>query len=165
MRDGWKVLIYQLRAVSGDSLIPSEVAHVLVRGEDVPAPRRSSTVNRIVRNYEVAARVKRLYDNTWQICATRLVTAAGRYSEGAHISPLGIPHNGPDTLGNILCLCPNCHILLDGHALTVRPDGTVLKLGKPFGNLTVAKEHRPDPGHLAYQQQISMGKSEPGAGS
>jgi predicted restriction endonuclease len=65
--------------------------------------------------------IKRLYDNTCQICRTRLVTASGPYSEGAHIRPLGIPHNGPDTLENILCLCPNCHALFDGHALTELP--------------------------------------------
>lgn len=160
-RDGFKVLVYQLRTESGDSLVPGEVAHALVRDEDVPAPRRSSTVNRLVRNYEVAASVKRLYDNTCQICSTRLVTAAGPYSEGAHIRPLGIPHNGPDTLENILCLCPNCHVLFDGHALSVEPDGTVLRLGQPFGKLTVATGHRLNPNHLAYQQQISTGNSQP----
>lgn len=158
-RDGFKVLIYQLRAIAGDSLIPGEAAGALTRGEDVVAPRRSGTVNRIIRNYDVAAAVKRLYDNTCQICATRLVTAAGPYSEGAHIRPLGIPHNGPDTLENILCLCPNCHVLFDGHALTIRPDLTVLHLGRPAGQLNVAAAHRLNFEHLAYQQQISTSSS------
>lgn len=56
-------------------------------------------------------------------------------SEGAHVRPLGIPHNGPDTLDNILCLCPNCHVLFDGHALTIRSDGTIVLLDKPAGKL------------------------------
>lgn len=160
-RDGWKVLIYQLRAVAGDSLIPAEIAVALARGEDVTPARRSVNVNRIVRNYDVAASVKRLYDNTCQICRTRLVTAAGPYSEGAHIRPLGIPHNGPDNLENILCLCPNCHVLFDGHALTVRPDGAVMNLGKPAGKLMVADAHGLNFEHLAYQEQISTASSGP----
>lgn len=158
-RDGWKVLIYQLRAVAGDSLIPVEVAEALTRGENVPPPRRSANVSRIVRNFEVAVSVKRLYDNTCQVCDTRLVTAAGPYSEGAHIRPLGIPHNGPDTLDNILCLCPNCHVLFDGHAMTIRSDGTIFLLGKPAGKLKLAASHQLNYGHLAYQQQISKASS------
>lgn len=158
-RDGWKVLIYQLRAIAADSLIPGEVARALNRGEDAAAPRRTAKVNQIVRNYEVAATVKRLYNNTCQVCETRLITAAGPYSEGAHIRPLGIPHNGPDTLENILCLCPNCHVLFDGHALTIRSDGTVLNLGAQVGKLRVVPAHQLSADHLAYQEQISTGAS------
>ena len=33
--------------------------------------------------------------------------------EAAHIRPLGAPHNGPDTLDNTLCLCPNHHVPFD----------------------------------------------------
>lgn len=152
-------MIYQLRAVAGDSLIPAEVAEALTRGENVPPARRSATVSRIVRNYDVAASVKRLYDNTCQVCGTRLLTAAGPYSEGAHIRPLGIPHNGPDSLDNMLCLCPNCHVLFDGHALTIRSDGTTVLLGKPTGRLKLAASHQLNYEHLAYQQQISKASS------
>jgi putative restriction endonuclease len=164
MRDGFKVLVYQLRAVAGDSITPDETAETLTRGEGTPTQRRTSTVNRILRNYDVAASVKRLYDNTCQICGTRLMTAAGPYSEGAHIRPLGIPHNGPDTLDNILCLCPNCHVLLDGHALSVLPDGTVLKRGEPAGTLTVSTAHNLNFSNLAYQLEISIGVSIRGGG-
>ncbi|MDR6637405.1 YDG/SRA domain-containing protein [Paenarthrobacter nitroguajacolicus] len=164
-RDGWKVLIYQLRAVAGESLIPDEVATALTRGEDVTPPRRSAHANRIIRNYDVAASVKRLYDNTCQMCGTRLITAVGPYSEGAHIRPLGIPHNGPDTLENILCLCPNCHVLFDGHALTVRQDSTVMNLGRPTGKLRVVEAHGLNYDHLAYQEQFSTASSGRAAGS
>ena len=30
-----------------------------------------------------------------------------------HIQPLGQPHNGPDVIGNIICVCPNHHAELD----------------------------------------------------
>lgn len=164
MRDGYKVLVYQLQAVPEDSLIPADVAAALVRGEDVPPPRRKGTSNRIVRNYGVAVSVKRLYNDTCQICATRLETAAGPYSEAAHVRPLGIPHNGPDTLENLLCLCPNCHVLFDGHAITVTSAGKVLKLGKPQGSLRVQPTHRLNFDHLAYHREISESKSRHTAG-
>lgn len=158
--DGYKILVYQLRAMAAHSLIPEDVTAALTRGEEVQPQRRTSTVNRIVRNYDVAASVKRLYNDTCQICGTRLRTPAGPYSEGAHIRPLGIPHNGPDTLANILCLCPNCHKLLDGHALTLCPDGTVLYMGEVHGQLTISSTHQLDQEHLMYHQQISASPSQ-----
>ncbi|WP_406603762.1 HNH endonuclease [Neolewinella aquimaris] len=27
--------------------------------------------------------------------------------------PLGAPHNGPEDLSNLLCLCPNYHVKFD----------------------------------------------------
>ena len=39
------------------------------------------------------------------------------YSEVHHIWPLGKPHNGSDTLDNMVCVCPNCHTLLDYKAI------------------------------------------------
>lgn len=159
IRDSWKVLVYQLSAVGDQSLIPEEVALSLARGEDLPAPRKASTVNRLVRNSAVAASVKKLYADTCQICDLQLLTAAGTHSESAHIRPLGIPHKGPDSLSNLLCLCPNCHTQFDGHALTVAPDSTVLKFGVPAGKLTVDDRHQLDFAQLAYQREISIGKT------
>lgn len=160
IRDNYKVLVYQLRAVAAESIEPQDVADALTRGDDVPTQRRSSTVNRIVRNYDVAASVKRLYENVCQICDTRLMTAAGPYSQGAHIRPLGAPHDGADTLGNILCLCPNCNVLFDGHALTVQPDGSILNLGQPNGTLTVHPAHDLNHDDLAYHLAISTDHSD-----
>jgi predicted restriction endonuclease len=39
------------------------------------------------------------------------------YAEAHHIKPLGAPHNGPDVRANILCVCPNDHVLLDYGAI------------------------------------------------
>lgn len=38
------------------------------------------------------------------------------YAEAAHIRALGSPHNGPDVIENVLCLCPNHHVLFDNGA-------------------------------------------------
>jgi putative restriction endonuclease len=75
--------------------------------------RRETNVLRIVRDTTKARRIKELYDYTCQMCDTRLEGLAGPYAEAAHIRPLGAPHDGPDTPDNILCLCPNHHVLFD----------------------------------------------------
>lgn len=90
-----------------------------------PSPRALTTTLRIVRDTEAARRVKALHDYRCQACATRLDSPAGPYAEAAHIQPLGRPHDGPDEPGNILCLCPNCHVLFDLGAWRVAADSTL----------------------------------------
>ena len=46
-----------------------------------PAPRAETTVQRIVRNTEMARRVKKLHDYRCQICGTRIEIAPGAYAE------------------------------------------------------------------------------------
>jgi putative restriction endonuclease len=76
--------------------------------------RVSTTVQRLVRNTLIANKIKGLYDYKCQICSLRIATPRGGcYSEGAHIRPLGINHNGADHESNLLCLCPNHHTMLD----------------------------------------------------
>ncbi|MEU9460103.1 YDG/SRA domain-containing protein [Streptomyces sp. WC2508] len=81
--------------------------------------RRTATVERIVRDTAVVRRVKRWHGYTCQICGLALtVGAEGKsYAEGAHIQALGGSAGGPDIEGNVLCLCPNCHVRLDRGAL------------------------------------------------
>jgi putative restriction endonuclease len=71
------------------------------------------------------------------MCALRLDTPAGPYAEGAHIRPLGAPHRGPDTLDNLLCLCPNHHLLFDIGAITIADDMTLIGAVAFMRNLTV----------------------------
>lgn len=82
---------------------------------ELPTPDRiATTTYRIVRDTEKARRVKRLHRYECQICGHTIQLPNGsRYSEGHHIQPLGSPHNGPDVIENILCVCPNHHAELD----------------------------------------------------
>lgn len=84
-----------------------------------PAPRRTTTIERIVRDTEVARRVKAWHGYTCQFCRLSLAVGEGgkSYAEGAHIDALGGPDGGPDVEGNVLCLCPNCHVRFDRGAL------------------------------------------------
>ncbi|EGQ9060280.1 HNH endonuclease [Vibrio parahaemolyticus] len=93
--------------------------------------RRSYIVNRVVRDTKNTLEVKRIYDNTCQVCNDSLETPKGKYSEGAHIIPLGYPHNGDDTLSNMLCLCPNHHVMFDRFGFTIDTDGFTKGLENP----------------------------------
>lgn len=80
----------------------------------VPPPRVATTVCRIVRDTQIARLAKVLYDYECQDCGRTIDKLDGsRYAESHHIRPLGSPHNGPDILENILCLCPFCHAEYD----------------------------------------------------
>jgi len=90
-----------------------------------PAPGRSRSVTqRVVRNSAVTQWVKDLHDHTCQVCGIRLEVDGGAYAEGAHIRALGRPHNGPDVIDNVLCLCPNDHVLFDKGTIYIN-DGKV----------------------------------------
>ena len=118
---------------------------------DYAVPGRwEARVSRMARDPARARRVKALYNNRCQMCGTRLDCPAGPYSEAAHIRPLGIPHDGPDTEDNILCPCLNHHVLFDNGAIFIA-DG--LSLNGDRGNrLTVHRDHRIDHRHLAYHR-------------
>lgn len=114
-----------------------------------PAPRRETTTLRLVRDTAVTRQVKALHDYRCQVCGVRLGSAAGPYAEAAHIRPLGAPHHGPDVLANVLCLCPNHHVLFDLGSFAVADDGQLL--GLP-GQLAQQKKHRIEPAFLAYHR-------------
>jgi hypothetical protein len=70
--------------------------------------------------------------------------------EAAHIRPLGAPHNGPDTLDNTLCLCPNHHVLFDHSGITIDED---LSLVGVEGRLAVHARHSINDNHLRYRRE------------
>jgi hypothetical protein len=80
-----------------------------------PSPERvATTTYRILRDTELARQVKLLHEFKCQVCERTIELPDGsRYAEAHHIQPLGQPHNGPDVIGNILCLCPNHHAEFD----------------------------------------------------
>ncbi len=83
-----------------------------------PADRVNTMISRIVRDTRLAAWVKRKHNQRCQICGetVRLADGSG-YAEGHHLHPLGKPHDGPDVIGNIVCLCPNHHAACDFGAI------------------------------------------------
>jgi putative restriction endonuclease len=120
-----------------------------------PAPeplmpgRRAIEVNRIIRDTAVSRSVKEAHDCHCQVCGIRLETPSGFYAEGAHVRPLGSPHDGPDVADNILCLCPNHHVLFDGGAFSVRDDLSLIGLE---GRLRTVGGHPMSPAYLAHHR-------------
>ncbi|MEV6419981.1 HNH endonuclease [Streptomyces sp. NPDC051662] len=121
-----------------------------------PAERRESKSSRLVRDAALARRVKELHSNLCQVCGVRLQYKRSPYSQAAHIRGLGSPHDGPDELPNLLCLCPNHHILFDGLEIYVDVDGIVRWThgGEPLGPLRRCPCHPLDAEHLRYHRML-----------
>jgi putative restriction endonuclease len=85
------------------------------------------------------------------MCGTRLEVLAGPYAEAAHIRPLGAPHDGPDTPDNILCLCPNHHVLFDKGGVGIGEDLSLV--GGAGGRLAVHPGHGVSEEHLRYRRE------------
>jgi len=115
----------------------------------LPASRQETTVMRIVRDTQQSRAVKVLYDYCCQVCGIRLTGSAGPYAEAAHIRPLGAPHNGPDTLNNLLCLCANHHVLFDYGGFAIADDFTLLNIE---GQLMVKPGHDIDVAYIRYHR-------------
>lgn len=144
--------ICRFRLVSLDE--PTAKIENQEKGKDAkgkPARRIETTVQRIIRDTALGRKVKALHDHACQVCGERLDCIGGPYAEAAHIRPLGSPHNGPDDLSNLLCLCPNHHVLLDRGALFISNDLRVRETGKP---LRLARGHSISLDHLWYQRSI-----------
>ncbi|OBI29843.1 SRA-YDG domain-containing protein [Mycolicibacter sinensis] len=155
--DGYRIWRFRLSALANNTALPPEAAEASIA--PLATERVETTVQRIVRNTKVAAKVKALHNYTCQVCGTRLETAAGPYAEAAHIRALGAPHNGPDTLENLLCLCPNDHVLFDTGAIFVDSNGHVVNSGDgaAVGRLATRSGHMPDQAYLAYHRRHFAG--------
>jgi predicted restriction endonuclease len=91
-----------------------------VYSEDInePSERVMSVNYRIVRDTIITQKIKKLYNYKCQLCKKVLILKNNTlYNEAHHIKPLGSPHNGPDTSDNIVCVCPEHHVLLDYGAI------------------------------------------------
>jgi putative restriction endonuclease len=108
--------------------------------------------------------------DTWQqpsrngplICRARLVKTDSAPvptrpdAEGADISSLGTPHNGPDVKENVLCLCPNDHVRFDHGAIYLTDKLAVIDGGSgvEVGRLRLAKGHQIDLGRAAFHRGL-----------
>jgi putative restriction endonuclease len=116
--------------------------------------RATSVVQRIVRNSKVTQWVKDCHSYSCQFCGIVLETEAGPYAEGAHVRALGAPHHGPDVVSNVLCLCPNDHVLFDKGALYVE-GGRVYRTATAelVGELRTQPDHEVASEHFAYHRE------------
>jgi putative restriction endonuclease len=121
-----------------------------------PTARRDVTSSRLVRNASIANQVKEIHGHACQVCGTRLQYMRRPYSQAAHIRGLGSPHDGPDELPNLLCLCPNHHVLFDGLEIYIDVDDVVRRThgGDSLGRLRRHLGHRIDEAYMQYHRTL-----------
>lgn len=160
-QDGF--LIYRYRLVklgAAAKIVPRETtvdgsASVPPVGTETPQKATIFTT-RVIRNSDVANHVKKLYEYCCQISGVVLETPVGRYAEGCHIKPVGSPHDGPDTIDNVLCLSPNIHVLFDKGAIALTDD---FKLIGMEGELALLPNHEISVEYVRYHREhIFKGK-------
>lgn len=145
-QDGFSICRYRLLKVS--SLISNAVEGDNRQNVNYnPVVRVPTTILRIVRDTRISRQVKSLYDYTCQICGIRIEFNGVGYAEAAHIRPLGQPHNGDDSLDNLLCLCPNHHVMFDKGYFTVDLDLTFVGFE---GKLTLHRNHKLNLDNIRY---------------
>lgn len=144
---------FRLAKVTAGEHRGSDEASATAADEEAAAAQQEAaryvSIQRRVRNTQEVRAIKALYNNICQMCRIPVVVDAhgARYSEGAHIHALGRPHGGRDVRSNILCLCPNCHVLFDNGARLITDDLKVVDAlsRQVLGDLHVVPEHRIDP--------------------
>jgi putative restriction endonuclease len=151
-KSGFRIWRFQLFRLSPQEAAPYIPAENVPAGQARPE-RAVGVASRIIRNTDVTNWVKAHYDYACQVCDTQLVLPVGMYAEGAHIRALGRPHDGPDTVDNVLCLCPNHHTLFDLGGLYVDRDFRVRdKDGATLGPLYRRSGHTVSAEHLQYHR-------------
>jgi predicted restriction endonuclease len=149
---GFRVCLYRLVKLAAE--LPADATAAAMEPGAPPAgsatpPRSTTSVQRVIRSSVVSEYVKQLHDHTCQICGTRLVVRGRGYAEGAHIRALGRPHDGPDVAENLLCLCPNCHVLFDNGEILIDDD---LMARTPAGSTPLHARHQVQLDYLRYHR-------------
>jgi predicted HNH restriction endonuclease len=123
--DIYKLVHLQTKTIRRPRVVPEKHTPRAVDIEDLIQPERVlQETYRILRDTTLARNVKELHHYHCQICGETLKLGESTpYAEAHHIMPLGRPHNGPDVRGNILCVCPNDHVLLDYGSIKLDVNG------------------------------------------
>ena len=146
----WRFRLLELDAGATENIDNGGPTDPTPAGKNAVPVRVSSTVQRIVRDTALARYLKYFYRHKCQVCGTQLESAGGPYIEAAHIRALGRPHDGPDDWENIICLCPNHHVMFDLGIFSIADDFSLIGID---GNLNVKEGHIIDLEHLAYHRE------------
>ncbi|HFQ5143204.1 TPA: YDG/SRA domain-containing protein [Vibrio vulnificus] len=146
-RSGFKVWRFKLTKMEAQSTC--QIQEISGAEYEIPS-RREITSNKIVRDHKNAKQVKAFYRHQCQVCGLAISTGAGLYAEAAHIRPLGRPHDGPDSVENLLCLCPNHHVMFDNGVFAIADDYRLIGIE---GSLTLNAKHSIDLAFIRYHRE------------
>lgn len=149
-KNGFMICRFYLKKITSNETNKFEYQNQLIEESQPPSISRNTiTLSRIVRDTTLVQKIKKLYDYTCQICMLQIGNKDIKYAEAAHIKPLGTPHNGNDSIDNMLCLCPNHHVMLDKGLLSINNDFCLIGLE---GNLNLHPNHTIDTDNIIYHQ-------------
>lgn len=149
-KSGFRICRFKLE-YSGNNIFRKTPEEIELDYSTKEKKRKEGTVLRIIRDSKISNEIKKLYNYECQVCKTAIVTKSGRYAEGAHIKPLGRPHEGDDNSNNLICLCPNHHVMFDKGSFSIQDD---LKLiGCESGFLLVHPKHKLNVLNLEYHRK------------
>lgn len=148
-KDGFIICRYRLEKVTPVNRESSQVKIILSSGSD-ESKRVPTTTLRIVRDTKLSLEIKKMYDYACQVCGVDISVRDVKYAEAAHIRPLGKPHNGKDQPGNIICLCPNHHVMLDKGIFAIENDFSLKGIE---GTLSIHKDHQLEIKNLEYHKE------------
>lgn len=148
-KSGFKICRFRL-VYSGGNEQRSSAEEIEMDHKTREKKRKSGTILRVVRDTKLAQDIKSLYNFECQVFSTVIKTKTGRYAEGAHIRPLGKPHDGDDNHNNLICLCPNHHVMLDRGSFSIEDNFQLL--GEVEGILRVHPKHQIKKDNLEYHR-------------
>ena len=150
-KSGYVIWRFRLRKIYSDYNSANNEELAEPKSNYGKTQRKDLLTQRIIRNTFTSDFVKKLYNYECQICGLKIETQTGYYAEAAHIKAIGSPHNGPDTKENILCLCPNHHVMFDYGMVSINDDFTILGLENK--SLIIHKSHKIDLESLKYHRE------------
>lgn len=149
-KSGFKICLFRLEySGQNENRKTSEIIELSYTKKE--KRRKEGTVVRIVRDTKIAIDIKKLYNFECQVCAHTINTQSGRYAEGAHIKPIGRPHDGDDSTDNIICLCPNHHVMFDKGSFSI--DDNLELIGMVPGKLIIREGHHLNKSNLKYHRK------------
>ena len=148
-KDGFLICRFRLQKIKPAENLTSN--QPILSPSNAESKRQATTVLRIVRDTKLSRDLKALYNYTCQMCGIRISVKGIGYAEAAHIKPLGKPHNGHDTSDNLLCLCPNHHVMFDKGILSISKDYEIL--GEESGQVQLHPSHNLDQENLNYHRE------------
>ncbi|MEO3858415.1 YDG/SRA domain-containing protein [Acrocarpospora sp. B8E8] len=108
----------------------------------------------IYADLRLADKLNRIYDYSCQMCGVTLEAPGGlRFASAVHIQGLSVPHNGPDSLDNMLCLCSNHRDLFRYGSIVI---GDALEIIDQIGNEPLGvliEKHHINRAYLSYHRQ------------
>jgi putative restriction endonuclease len=149
-KSGFKICRFKLLYI-GDNPTSKTPEEIELKVSNEATKRKAGVVVRIIRDTKMAHEIKKLYNFKCQVCQFELPTKTGSYAEGAHIKPLGKPHNGHDSSDNLLCLCPNHHVMFDKGSFSIKDNLELI--GAVSGSLFTAPTHKLNTENLKYHRE------------